>query len=233
MSTGRVILIGLVLGTGVLSFIPAQGRAAGEGGGSQGESVAGETQASAPLLARLRAQFSERQAFRSPFVQTSHWAAFDEADTSSGSLIVAPPDRFRLEYLEPAGHLIGSDGRFVWTFLPEDRQVLRAHIEETTNWGGFFYEALEEAADSLALFRADAEHGTVARIALRSRPEWGVNDLYVEVSPREALPVGYGYADEEGNRFRFSFHEPQFLPAVDEDLFRFRTPEGYELFEVD
>jgi len=187
----------------------------------------------APLLARLRERLEERRAFRSSFLQLSYWAAFDEADTSSGTLSVAPPDRFRLEYEQPAGHLIGSDGRFVWTTLPEDRQVLRAQIEETTNWGRFFYEGLGQAADSLAPVVRDPARGRIARIALAGRPEWGASEIYVEVAEESGLPVGYGYTDEEGNRFRFLFHNPAFVSALAESLFRFGIPEGYELFEVD
>lgn len=186
-----------------------------------------------PILARLRARLDAGQSFQSSFRQVSVWSAFGEADTSSGTLTVSPPDRFRLEYDQPAGHRIGSDGRYVWTFLPEDRQVLRAHIEETTSWGQFFYEGLGRAADSLATYRNDPRHGRVAHIALRARPEWGVGDLFIEVAVDQALPVGYGYRDEEGNAFSFTFLAPRMLASIPEEQFRFRIPEGYELFEVD
>ena len=187
----------------------------------------------AQLLGRLRERLDAHRPFRSSFLQLSTWAAFDEADSSRGTLSVAPPDRFRLEYEEPAGHRIGSDGRFVWTYLPEDRQVLRAKIEETTSWGRFFYEGLGQAADSLAAFTSDRERGRIARIPLAGRPEWGASDIYVEIAVDSGLPVGYGYTDEEGNRFRFIFHDAAFLPALDDSLFRFGVPKGYELFEVD
>ena len=193
----------------------------------------GEAGAVAPLLARLRARLDAGEVFQSSFLQSSYWVAFDEADSAAGVLTVAPPDRFRLDYERPAGHLIGSDGKYVWTLVPEDRQVLRARVEETTGWGQFFYEGLGQALDSLASAGPDSEHGPVVRVPLRARPSWGVSELHVDLARATGMPVGYGYTDEEGNRFIFAFGEPHFLSAVDEGLFRFSIPEGYELFEVD
>jgi outer membrane lipoprotein-sorting protein len=220
-----ILLTALAGGAGPGTLL-AQGGAPPPGSG-------GEAGAAAPLLARLRARLDAREVFQSSFLQSSYWVAFDEADSAAGILTVAPPDRFRLDYERPAGHLIGSDGRRVWTFVPEDRQVLRARIEETTGWGQFFYEGLGQAVDSLACSGPDSDHGPVVRVPLRARPSWGVIELHVDLARATGMPVGYGYTDEEGNRFIFAFRDPRFVSAVDEGLFRFSVPEGYELFEVD
>jgi outer membrane lipoprotein-sorting protein len=190
-----ILLTALAGGAGPGTLL-AQGGAPPPGSG-------GEAGAAAPLLARLRARLDAREVFQSSFLQSSYWVAFDEADSAAGILTVAPPDRFRLDYERPAGHLIGSDGRRVWTFVPEDRSG------------------------------PDSDHGPVVRVPLRARPSWGVIELHVDLARATGMPVGYGYTDEEGNRFIFAFRDPRFVSAVDEGLFRFSVPEGYELFEVD
>lgn len=188
--------------------------------------------ASAPVVRAVLAAFRANGGFEATFVQTSYWAAFEEADTSRGALTLAPPDRFDIEYAFPPGHRVGSDGRFVWTYLPEDRQVLRADLGETMGWLEPFYQGLESPADSLVPVVRDPRWGEVAVIALTAKPEWGVTDVEARVAIRSSLPVGYAYTDTEGNRIRFDFTSAQFVASVDPERFIFEVPPGYELFDT-
>jgi outer membrane lipoprotein-sorting protein len=189
--------------------------------------------ASAPLLEAILARLETRGAFESEFRQCNYWVAFDEADSARGRMTLAVPNRFCLDYREPPGHRVVGDGRYVWTVVPEERQVLRAAQEATSGWGDFFYRGLESAVDSLVPAVRDPAWGAVAHIALEPRPAWGIDSLYVDVALEGAMPVGYGYIDEEGNRIDFRFTAPRFPAGVDPARFKLELPEGYELFEVD
>lgn len=184
-----------------------------------------------PLLARLIERIDRAAGFQTEFVQVNHWAAFDAPDTSRGRLTLAPPSRFRLAYDVPAGQIVGSDGRYVWTFVPQDLQALRAPLDETTGWGDFFTQALDAPLDAWAESRRAAE-STVAHVRLKPRPEWSLATLYIELDAGSAVPVGYGYTDEEGNAADFRFTNARFPRALDEALFKFSVPDGYELFEA-
>jgi outer membrane lipoprotein-sorting protein len=186
-----------------------------------------------PVLAQARAHLRDRAGLRAEFRQVSEWAALGEADTSRGILTVAPSGRFLLDYAVPRGHRIGSDGARVWTYVPEERQVLRARVKQTTGWSGLFFESLAAAADSLAVVTATPDWGRVARVALVPRPEWGLAALHAVISLDSGLPVGYGYTDEEGNRIGFRFTSVRLLDALPDTLFRFSVPPGYALFDAD
>lgn len=181
----------------------------------------------------MRSQLAGRAGLRADFDQVSVWAALGEADSSQGTLAVATDGRFRLDYTRPPGHRIGSDGGRVWTFVPEERQVIRARVRQTTGWGGLFLESLGDPLDSLVVPALVAGWGPVARIALRPQPEWDLAELHVEVAVDPGLPVGYGYTDREGNRIQFRFRAARLVAAFPDTLFRFRVPAGYELFETD
>jgi outer membrane lipoprotein-sorting protein len=194
---------------------------------------AGETLRARPLLERVRSRMAGEAGLIASFVQVSEWAALAETDSSRGTLTVAPSGRFRLDYTRPPGQRIGCDGSFVWTYVPEERQVLRARMKETTGWGGFFLESLAEPVDSLARVDAVPGRGEVARIALRPQPEWGLATLFVEIEVAGGMPVGYGYTDEDGNRIRFRFSTARFVDTIPDTLFRFSLPAGYEIFDAD
>lgn len=175
----------------------------------------------------------EAAGFEARFVQTNRWAAFDEADTARGTLTVAPPDRFRFQYAQPPGHVVGSDARYVYTYIPEERQVLRAAAHHTTGLGELFWDGLGQAADSLArvVVRPDGERW--AWVNLQPRPQWALRELAVAVRMPAFVPAAYRYVDEEGNEVRFELRRWRTLAAVPDSVFRFAVPEGYERLDVD
>ncbi len=186
----------------------------------------------APLVESLLERLESGGGLRAPFVQINHWVMTPEPDTSRGVLSVAPPHRFRLDYQEPAGHCVGCDGRQVWTFVPEERQVLRAQLGGTTGWGDFFLEGLREAADSAAVVRVVGGKRR-AVLTLGARPAWGVQELVLELDVDTREPVAYEYTDEEGNRFRFEFTDVSYPSEWPPAAFRFEAPDGYEILDVD
>lgn len=195
--------------------------------------AAGERVVAAPMVEAFLQQLSSAAGLRTRFTQVNTWAVIEEADTSRGVLTLVPPDGFRLEYAVPRGHRVGCDGRYVWTYVPEERQVLRAELSATTGWGDFFLRAFYEGADSLVEITNGPGGRRAAQIVLGPRPEWGVQAMEVALDADRAVPLAYGYTDEEGNRYRFSFEGVEFPPALPDTLLRFTVPPGYELVEID
>lgn len=195
--------------------------------------AAAEQAPAAPMVEQFLRRLSAAAGMRARFTQINHWAVIEEADTSRGVLTVAPPERFRLEYEVPRGHRVGCDGRHVWTYVPEERQVLRARVAATTGWGDFFLRAFYEGADSLVAITTGPGGRRVASLTLGPRPEWGVRAMEIALDADRCVPLAYGYTDEEGNRYRFDFEGVEFPVTLEEGLLQFTVPPGYELVELD
>ena len=187
----------------------------------------------ASLVDRVLTRLAAAEGLRAEFLQVNHWVVMEEADSARGVLNLAPPHLFRLEYTQPKGHLVGCDGRYVWTYVPEEHQVLRARWTATTGWGDFFIQGLKEGADSLATVSTEPGGRRVARVVLGPHIEWGMLDLIISFDLASDLPVGYAYHDEEGNHVQFIFAQIAFPERMDDELFQFAPPEGYELLDVD
>jgi outer membrane lipoprotein-sorting protein len=192
----------------------------------------GDSIESGPLVSAVLQSFRSHAGFEAEFTQLSEWIAFGESDTSSGKLIIAPPTRFLIDYSRPPGQRIGSDGHHVWTYIPEERQVLRAEMDATASWLDPLILGLESPAEARVPVARDSHWGRVATIPLSVRPEWSVVDVYARVAIDSRLPVGYGYTDAEGNRIRFDFLTARFVSSIDPARFEFAVPPGYELFDA-
>lgn len=185
------------------------------------------------LIDRLQERLATADGLSARFEQINYWVVMDEADTARGSLLLAPPHRFRLDYAKPQGHLIGSDGTFIWTYLPDEKQVLRSALHHTTNWGEFFLEGLSARIDSSAVYTTGPTGDQRIRIDLGKHPEWGLSRLFIEIDTASEDPAAYYYVDEEGNTTRFEFLAINYPPAFSDREFQFAVPEGYELLDVD
>lgn len=192
-----------------------------------------EERPAGPLVNALLQRLTLAAGMQAEFMQVNQWLIMDEPDSAWGTLTLAPPHRFRLAYTRPAGHLIGCDGEYVWTVIPEERQVLRAAWTETTDWGSFFVRTLTQAADSAATILGGPDETRIAQLRLGARPEWGVADIAIEIDLASGLPTAYGYTDQEGNRSRFHFLEVGFPENLPADRLQFSVPDGYELIDVD
>lgn len=72
--------------------------------------------------------------FQARFTQEAYLGSLDQLQTASGRVVVSfadqqtPVARFRWEYLQPDPQLIVSDGRTLWVYVPENRQVIESPV---------------------------------------------------------------------------------------------------------
>ena len=78
--------------------------------------------------------------FQADFFQESRLASLDRAQRGRGTVAVkfdrvqkdeTPVARFRWDYTQPTDQEIVSDGKTLWVYIPENRQVIESDIEFT------------------------------------------------------------------------------------------------------
>lgn len=120
----RILLLGLVLLTCL--FNPSQ--------------AAAETVELNDVVRALDEPFGRAAIvdFQADFVQESHIASLDRVQRGVGRVTVkfdrsrkekAPAARFRWQYDQPTPQEIVSNGRTIWVYLPENRQVIQTEID--------------------------------------------------------------------------------------------------------
>lgn len=88
------------------------------------------------LLRQVAQSVSALDTFEADFVQTQHWVGMPDSPPWKGVLYLKRPNLFRLEYSDPPGHLQVSDGHTVWTYVPENKEVLSTQLGEVGGKGG-------------------------------------------------------------------------------------------------
>jgi outer membrane lipoprotein carrier protein len=169
------------------------------------------------------------------FKQTVESPGLPGPQVEEGTVYFLRPGRMRWEYRRPPGKLAIADGRKTYLYLPEDRQLLIAPLDEPgTNQGMSIL--LRDRVDLVDGFAVSwTREGTRDRsrslmLTPRSpRPEY--QHLLIEPGP-DHLIRSFTSIDSLGSRISYRFTRVRRVEELDETLFRFTPPEGVEVQEL-
>jgi len=104
-------------------------------------------------LDRAVAAYAKIKTARIAFTQTIDNALTGSTVNSRGELQQRRPSRFSVNFAEPAGDRIVSDGRYVWVYLPSTNpgQVIRAKLGADVGAPDFAAQFLESPRKSYAV----------------------------------------------------------------------------------
>lgn len=184
----------------------------------------------APAAERLERFLDGLDSFEARFEQTIETA---DAVTGpvSGTLYVQRPGRFRWEYDGAEGQLIVADGKRVWLLDRELEQV--SHQSQKTALRGTPAQLLTQQ-DAVEQYFTVAEGGEFD------------DRTWVELTPRDEesqfsfVRIAFDgeemsrleMADKFGQYTRFAFADLKRNPTLDAELFKFRPPSGWDIFQT-
>lgn len=224
----RIYLILSILAFSLLS-------PAGDGAGGGTGTAKGPEPSAGDILARLAQRYEGRN-FTAEFRQQSTLKAMDITDTATGRAWFKHPGMMRWEYETPRRHVILTDGNTLWIYRPADNQVVIGDAGQYfgTGKGASFladFGLLQEA------FEVSAGGGTDAdRYRLKLTPREKELDLavvYLEVN-KETLDIEQVTTENVyGDVTRIFFENLEFRPEMKNRLFRFQTPEGADVIQME
>lgn len=181
------------------------------------------------VVATVRKAYSAVETVRGTFTQTNDWGILAEKETYRGSLYVSADGRLRIEYSEPEGHLLVSDGSWLWTYVPESGQAVRTSAATT---GDALRRLFLDFLAGQRLVRVEID-GNDATLFLEPEDELALTELAVRVDRRTGLGKEYRWTDREGNTARYVMTSMETNARLDESLFKFTPPGGVDVVLLD
>ena len=185
----------------------------------------------AVALARAADPFLRLSRFQAEFVQTQEWVGMDDPSFFKGMLYLERPNRFRLEYSEPRGHLQVCDGERVYTYVPENEQVLATRLPREGRVD-LLGQILEESVPDPEVTETDLDGIPVAVLSLT--PPEGLELQRVRLWTRidSGAILQYELIEISGNQSTFRFLRTWSDPEIDPKLFHFEAPPGVPVVEL-
>jgi outer membrane lipoprotein carrier protein len=182
----------------------------------------------------LQAKYDRVTDFSADFVHTYRGGVLKQQATERGRLLVKKPGKMRWEYTAPEKKLFVSDGRKIYSYIPQDRQVVVSTMPQ------------DDQAPTPALFLtgkgnitrdftvaydkvADAPPGSVAlKLTPRKRePEY--ESLTLVVDPKSLGLRMLIAMDTQGGRSAFTFANLKENVGLPDNQFVFQMPRNVDV----
>jgi outer membrane lipoprotein carrier protein len=193
--------------------------------------IAATTLQAAPLeLDRAAAAMSGMEA---GFTHRFTAKGFKNTQVESGSVVFGTLPAMRWSYSKPEQKVFVFDGANSWFYVPADKQVTVARIDDAKKHELPFLLLGDATARGRFFNVKEQKRGNTVVTTLSSRnPSALVKSVTVTIAPSTHLIQRIEYADRAGNRTSFDF-SGYHRRAASADTFKFAPPAGVQVIRAD
>ena len=146
-----------------------------------------------------------------------------------GELFLRKPGRMRWQYTAPAGKLFVSDGKFIYSYTPQDNRAEKMKLKETDDMRAplaFLLGQLDFNKD-FREYHAQTEDGGVFITAIPKSDKLPYSEVSFLAAPDFTIRR-LEVKGQDNSILRFTFDNEKKDPAIQDAMFRFTPPPGAE-----
>ncbi|HYC59941.1 MAG TPA: outer membrane lipoprotein chaperone LolA [Thermoanaerobaculia bacterium] len=158
---------------------------------------------------------------------------FKNSQVETGSVVFGTLPAMRWSYTKPEQKLFVFDGNNSWFYVPGDKQVTVARVDDSKKRELPFLLLGDASAREKYFSVKEQKRGNNIVTTLQSRnPSALVKSVTLTIAPSTHLIQRIEYADREGNRTSFDF-SGYHRRAASADTFKFAPPAGVQVIRAD
>jgi len=190
------------------------------------------------LAAALQRKYDTVKDFSADFVHAYEGGVLRKQITERGKLVIKKPGKMRWEYTTPEQKLFVSDGVKMYSYIPQDKQVIVSSIpaaDEATTPTLFLAGKGNVTRDFTASFVDPPAGAAPDSRALKLVPKTRQRDydwLTVVLDPTTLAIRGLVTVDAQGGTSRFSFVNLKENVGIADKAFEFKMPRGVEVVQA-
>ena len=185
------------------------------------------------IVSNLEKKYSG-QSFVARFSQISRLAALDVTEKASGTASFSHPGKMKWEYTEPETHQIITNGKTLWIYRPDEKQVMAGDAERffKSGAGGAFLSdiSLIRTHFDIRLKEIATDYFELDLVNKNESAE--ITSIVMRISRHTyeiIRAVSYNPFDDST---LFEFYDIRFTP-LDPGLFEFSIPAGADLIQME
>ena len=199
--------------------------------------VSAQSRPSADALARsLQQRYQGIRDFSADFTHTYRGGALRTQTREQGTVSVKKPGRMRWLYTKPEKKEFVSDGRKIYSYIPQDRQVIVSNVpsdDEATTPALFLAGKGDISRDFTASYIDSAVPGALALKLTPRRSEPDYEYLVVTVDPATLQIRALTTRDRQGGESTLMFANLKENQGISDNQFTFRIPRGVDVTTTD
>jgi len=159
------------------------------------------------------------------FIQTDYWALTMDSEESAGTMHLAHPNLFLLQYSDSRGRSMGCNGQEVFTVDPDFQEILVYSGSPV----GFLHLLTVASGDDCAV--ESCQRGDSITVVASGNFEGGITRITAGYTLSDSLPFLFSTVDVNGNSTSWLMSHLQTGTAVP-DLFSVPELAGYSIVDA-
>jgi outer membrane lipoprotein carrier protein len=196
-------------------------------------SAGGQSLPAPDALARsVQQRYDKVRDFSADFVHSYRGGVLRKKVTERGTVAVKKPGRMRWVYAAPEKKTFVSDGRKIYSYIPEDRQVIVSDVpaaDEATTAVMFLAGKGDVIRDFAASYGQEGPPGTLALKLVPKRAERDYDALVLYLDPATLQIRALTTTDNQGGESTFTFSNMKENQGLSDKEFAFRIPRGVDV----
>ena len=184
------------------------------------------------LARSLQQRYQGIKDFSADFVHSYRGGVLKTQSQERGTVSVKKPSRMRWTYTAPEKKEFVSDGVKIYSFIPEDKQVIVSDVpadNQATTPALFLAGKGDIVRDFSATYAQSAIPGTLALKLTPRRNEPDYEYLVVAVDPASLQIRALTTRDHEGGESTLAFTNLKENQGISDKVFAFRIPRGVDV----
>ena len=175
-------------------------------------------------------RYNHTQTLQLGFTET--YRAQGRARVEKGDLFLRKPGRMRWQYTAPAGKLFISDGKFMYSYTPNENRAEKMKLKEAEDLRAplAFLLGKLHFADDFREFRAHPEDGGTYITAIPKSDKLPYSEVSFLAAPDGAIRR-LEVKGQDNSLLQFVFDNEKKDPPIQDALFRFDPPAGTEYID--
>lgn len=185
------------------------------------------------VLKKIEELYKTYYDMKAEFTQESYNATSDTTKKLSGLYYAKRPNLMRWEYLEPDEQYFVVDGKFLWFYTVEDKQVIKSKINEVEDSLKMFIETFSALKKLEGDFTIKTEKSKEALI-LQLKPKKnisGLSSLNIYMNPSTFELIKTENIDHFYNKNTITFKKIEVNTGLKDEKFKFKPPAGVDVIE--
>ena len=198
--------------------------------------VCGQTLSLDEVLGKIQDQYEKHADFKADFAQEATIKSLGKKQQAEGVVYFKKPGKMHWAYSKPTKQQIVSDGKTLWNYQPENKQVVVSRISQAfqSKTPSTFLAGLGNLRkDFQARFAKDPAPGSPYSLELTPlEAQGGVEKLFLLADPKNFNILQAKIQDAMGNTTQITFSRISFNNNLADSLFTFTPPKGAEVFNM-
>lgn len=193
------------------------------------------------ILEGIKKNYASLEGLTVPYerdVVTQSMAMLDESfksDLAKGFIHFKPPQFLRIEQEKPRSERVVSDGKTLWWYIPENKEVYRypaGKLGQELKLLSDIFKGLKDVVDGFVVELTSSKTEGRHDLKLTPNPAWPEIDfIHLSVSEKDSTIRVVKLHNYLGGFTRFTLGDIKAEEGFQEDFFTFKVPEGVRVIQ--